>query len=78
MALAQGAVGAQRVAPLPCAHAVPELCAERLLVALAHTEAVTEQTVVYLNRLGDLLFAMARRANKDAGIADVPWTSGSR
>lgn len=30
--------------------------------------------VVYLNRAGDLLFALARLANHNAGAADVPWT----
>ena len=32
------------------------------------------ELVVYLNRLSDLLFALARRANADAGLQDVPWT----
>jgi cob(I)alamin adenosyltransferase len=31
------------------------------------------EALVYLNRLSDLLFALARRANILAGIADVPW-----
>ena len=30
-------------------------------------------TGVYLNRLSDLLFAMARYANHAAGVEDVPW-----
>lgn len=30
--------------------------------------------VVYLNRLSDLLFVLARGANRAAGVADVPWT----
>lgn len=29
---------------------------------------------IYLNRLSDLLFSWARKANQDAGVADVPWT----
>ena len=28
---------------------------------------------VYLNRLSDLFFSWARRANQHAGVADVPW-----
>jgi cob(I)alamin adenosyltransferase len=28
---------------------------------------------VYLNRLSDLFFSWARRANLDAGVQDVPW-----
>ncbi len=49
---------------------------ERLCVALAEHEAMNDQVVVYLNRLSDLLFALARRANHDAGVADVPWVKG--
>jgi cob(I)alamin adenosyltransferase len=29
--------------------------------------------VVYLNRLSDLLFALARKSNVAAGVDDVPW-----
>ncbi len=31
---------------------------------------------IYLNRLSDLFFSWARRANQAAGVADVPWTRG--
>lgn len=34
--------------------------------------------VVYLNRLSDLLFVLARRANQVAGVADVPWVPRAR
>ena len=34
---------------------------------------VTPVVLCYVNRISDLLFAMARRANKEAGVADVPW-----
>lgn len=47
--------------------------AERAVVLLAHTEPVRGDVLVYLNRLGDLLFALARMLNHDAGIADIPW-----
>lgn len=36
--------------------------------------AVPRPIGVYLNRLSDLFFTWARRANHDAGVADVPWT----
>jgi cob(I)alamin adenosyltransferase len=29
--------------------------------------------IEYLNRLGDLLFVLARTVNKQAGVADDPW-----
>jgi cob(I)alamin adenosyltransferase len=34
---------------------------------------VRGDVVVYLNRLSDLLFALARRANVIANVSDVPW-----
>lgn len=47
--------------------------AERLMVALSHTETVSEGAIRYMNRLSDLLFAMSRLANRERGVADVPW-----
>lgn len=46
--------------------------AERLAVAAA-AEGLNEQAVVYLNRLSDLLFVLARWANHRAGEGDVAW-----
>ena len=49
--------------------------AERRLRPLDHAETINPQIGHYLNRLGDLLFALARGANRDAGVPDVPWTA---
>ncbi len=51
--------------------------AERATVALAQVEAdaTNPETVRYLNRLSDLLFVMARVANRD-GADDVLWAPG--
>lgn len=49
--------------------------AERRLVALARRESLNEQAVIYLNRLSDLLFVLARHANDD-GAGDVLWVPG--
>lgn len=46
---------------------------ERLLVALSRVEIVGGDTIIFLNRLSDLLFAMARRANLLVNIPDIPW-----
>jgi cob(I)alamin adenosyltransferase len=46
--------------------------AERAVLALEDAPARNE-LVVYLNRLSDLLFVVARRANAEAGLPDVPW-----
>lgn len=47
--------------------------AERSLVHLARDNDVPELFVVYLNRLSDLLFTLARLANHRAGVSDVTW-----
>jgi cob(I)alamin adenosyltransferase len=47
--------------------------AERRVVSLAGKETVSPLVVSYLNRLSDLLFALARLANRRAGVPDVPW-----
>jgi len=47
--------------------------AEREVVTLASQEPLSPHLVPYLNRLSDLLFVLARRANALAGVADVPW-----
>lgn len=52
--------------------------AERRVVALAAREPVAPSIIVYLNRLSDLLFVAARRANAVAGVQDVPWAPRSK
>lgn len=49
---------------------------EREVVRLMHQpgEFVAPEILPYLNRLGDLLFVLARAVNHRAGVADVPWT----
>src|SRR5262249_4517328 len=49
--------------------------AEREVVALTPAEAVNPEVVVYLNRLSDLLFVLARVYNKQ-GSGDVLWQPG--
>lgn len=54
--------------------------AEREIVGLMREPAVSDlsEIVVYLNRLSDLLFVMARAANARLGVADVLWHSEHR
>jgi len=47
--------------------------AERSVVHLAHTETVPGLFVIYLNRLSDLLFTLARLANLRDGVSDSTW-----
>lgn len=49
--------------------------AERAVVELSQTRRVGRPAMIYLNRLSDLLFALARCANRRACIDDVPWMS---
>ena len=49
--------------------------AERRVVALGRKETLNPQSLIYMNRLSDLLFVMARRAN-EGGRADVLWVPG--
>ncbi|HEX2868975.1 MAG TPA: cob(I)yrinic acid a,c-diamide adenosyltransferase [Ignavibacteriales bacterium] len=51
--------------------------AERLVVGLNKTVETGEKIIVYLNRLSDLLFVLARYENQVSGVQDVVW-KGSR
>ncbi|MCE9591662.1 MAG: cob(I)yrinic acid a,c-diamide adenosyltransferase [Planctomycetes bacterium] len=60
-------------------HVARSVCrrAERRCVALLRDEPmVGRDAVIYINRLSDLLFTLARRANQLDGVGDVPWVSG--
>lgn len=58
-------------------HLARTICrrAERLAVALSHRpdEDVPAVVVMYLNRLSDLLFVLARAVNHRAGVPDILW-----
>lgn len=47
--------------------------AERSVVHLAHEAEIPELFMVYLNRLSDALFTLARLANHRDGAGDVTW-----
>lgn len=49
--------------------------AERDVITLAQHEPVNREVIVYLNRLSDLLFVLARVYNKQ-GRGDVLWVPG--
>lgn len=51
--------------------------AEREVVTLRRTERVDDATLVYLNRLSDLLFVMARYDNRMASVPEPMWDSGA-
>lgn len=50
--------------------------AERRMVALAQTEHVSANARLYLNRLSDFLFVLARELNRRTNTPDVLWQPG--
>jgi cob(I)alamin adenosyltransferase len=56
-------------------HTARTICrrAERKVVALSKTEEIGNFISVYLNRLSDLLFVLARYANYVSNTPDVEW-----
>jgi len=64
--------------PAALIHVARTVCrrAERSVVALAATEAPTPSSRIYLNRLSDLLFVLARALNRAGGAPDVLWQKG--
>ncbi|WP_088322916.1 cob(I)yrinic acid a,c-diamide adenosyltransferase [Polaribacter tangerinus] len=47
--------------------------AERLTVALNDDETLNEAILMYLNRLSDYLFVLARKLSKDLGVEEIKW-----
>jgi cob(I)alamin adenosyltransferase len=51
--------------------------AERRIVTLAAVAEVTPAVIVYVNRLSDLLFIMARAASHEGGSPETLWRPGA-
>jgi len=47
--------------------------AERAIVSCRKKEAVSDHLLIYVNRLSDLLFVLARHENHQQGIEETPW-----
>jgi cob(I)alamin adenosyltransferase len=47
--------------------------AERRTLTASRSSPVRAEVVIYLNRLSDLLFVLARYENHVAGLSDIPW-----
>ena len=67
---------------LPGGHPVVSYChlarcvcrrAERLSVHLKSESEVPELIIIYLNRLSDYLFVLARKLAQDLGAPEIPW-----
>jgi len=57
------------------AHHARTVCrrAERIAVALGERDPQPQAVLVYLNRLSDWLFALARAENQLSGVGDAEW-----
>ncbi len=56
-------------------HIARTICrrAERLVVRAARTERIEPRAIIYLNRLSDLLFVLARATNRQRKKSEVRW-----
>ena len=56
-------------------HVARTVCrrAERRVITLQRTVPLPQLAIIYLNRLSDLLFVLARVANRRAGTGEVTW-----
>lgn len=57
-------------------HSARTVCrrAERSSVEAKTSTPINEQVVIYLNRLSDLFFVLARWANREAGVREDTWS----
>ena len=51
--------------------------AERRVVSAGATHRYRAELLVYLNRLSDLLYVLARECNRVAGVEEAPWSGRS-
>lgn len=66
----------------PCAatlHLARTVCrrAERSCFICGQSEIISSEALVYLNRLSDLLFVMARFQNHASNVEDTPWNTSA-
>lgn len=69
---------------LPGGHSTVSFChiartvcrrAERIVTQLSDNEYVEKEVLMYLNRLSDFLFTLARKLSYDLNIEEIPWIS---
>lgn len=65
--------GGSKIASL--LHLARTICrrAERRMVAITETEKINPNLLIYMNRLGDLLFMLAREANRKKKVDEIQW-----
>ena len=67
---------------LPGGHSTVSFChiarcvcrrAERLIIELAHSESIEDNTIAYMNRLSDYLFVLSRKLSSELNATEIPW-----
>ena len=48
--------------------------AERSLVSADESEPIEKSCIIYVNRLSDFLFVLARKVNLDNGFKEIIWS----
>ena len=48
--------------------------AERSLIKAEESDSVEKSCFIYLNRLSDFLFVLARKVNIDSGVEELLWS----
>lgn len=51
--------------------------AERRILGLHRLNSVRNELIMYVNRLSDWMFCLARLANARVGVAEQPWSKGN-
>lgn len=66
--------GSPAAAALHLARGICRRAERRVVTLVRHQETkISEELLIYLNRLGDLLFVLARSANHSRGIPETKW-----
>ena len=67
---------------LPGGHTIVSYChiarcvcrrAERNTIRLSESESVNDSVIIYLNRLSDYLFMLARKLSNELKAIEIPW-----
>ncbi|MDP4282245.1 MAG: cob(I)yrinic acid a,c-diamide adenosyltransferase [Bacteroidota bacterium] len=56
-------------------HVARTVCrrAERVVVSISDRDSTDNAIIIYLNRLSDYLFVLARKISQDFGVLETPW-----
>ena len=72
---------------LPGGHPIVSIChicrticrrAERICVSLNEESAISEHLIIYLNRLSDYFFVLARKLTQDLRVSEIKWEPKSK